>query len=118
MKKMASTALRTLIVAGAALAMLATTACDTAKKTDSTTTESDPNAAATAMEAADEKSRVDAEMGGIQMHDEMTDKDRADAGMGKGKMGEDHMKMDNLDKMPPNEPAKDPPKNIPMKNDM
>lgn len=118
MKNMASTAFRTLFLAGASLGMLGTTACDTANKTSSTTTESDPNAAATAMEAADEKSRVDAEMGGIQMHDEMTDKDHADAGMGKDKMGEDHMKMDNMDKIPPNEPAKVPPKDMPMKDDM
>ena len=118
MKNMASTALRTLVVTAAALGILGTTACDTAKKSDSTMTESDPNAAATAMEAADEKSRVDAEMGGIQMHDEMTDKDNADEVMGKGKKGEDHMKMDKMDKMPPNESAKDPHKDKPMKDDM
>jgi len=108
-------------MAGAALGMLGTAACDTAKKTDSTTTETDQNAAATAMEAADEKSRVDAEMGGTQMHDEMTDKEHADAGMEKGKMGEDHMKM-GRDKMPsgttPADPPKDPPMDMPMKDDM
>lgn len=115
---------RTLAWAGAALAMLGITACDMAKQTDSATTDTDQNASATAMEAADEKSRVDAEMGGIKMHDEMTDKEHANAGMQKDQMGEDHMrmdKMDKMDKMPgatPGAPAKDPPMEMPMKDDM
>lgn len=115
---------RTLAMAGAALTMLATAGCDSIKDATQDASSNDQSTISTTDDvgtAANDKSRVDGEMGGTKMHDEMTNKEHAREGMEKGKMGEDHMKM-GPGKMPsgtaPADPPKDPPMDMPMKDDM